>query len=87
MRLGMESARDMRHRFEDFTPERAAAITHATRDTIATFTDASILPSEVLSVSVPGRGSTVAGVLWDPCLETAVIGQTMMMRLCPSPPV
>ena len=56
--LGMESARNLRHWFEDGTPGYTSEI--ALRDTMATFTDASLLPSEVVSVGVPGRGITVA---------------------------
>jgi len=87
LRLGMESARELPRRFGEHTPERAVAAMNALLDTIATFHDADALPSEVLAINVPDRGTTVAEVTWDPCLNTALIGHTMMLQLCPSPPV
>ena len=87
MRLGMQSARELPRRFGERTTQHTTAATNALLDTIATFHDADALPSEVLAINVPDRGTTVVEVTWDPCLNTALIGYTMMLQLCPPPPV
>ena len=83
--LGMQSARDLQHWFEQGTP--GYTTNNALYNTMATFTDASILPSEAESVGAPGRGVTVARATWDASSRTPVIGYTLMLLFCPAPNV